>query len=159
MSQVALADASGVSRRMIVNLEAGDTNVSLATVDRLAQALGTTFVALVSDPGAESRRIDEVAWRGPGADSFAVLLGSAPARREAQLWSWSLAPQERYRAEPDPEGWHEMVFVTRGRLRIELDEGDRVVEAGGFAIYSSAQPYAYVNAARTVTRFVRTVVC
>jgi transcriptional regulator with XRE-family HTH domain len=39
LSQTALAEKSGVSRRMLVAIEAGETNVSLATLDRVAEAL------------------------------------------------------------------------------------------------------------------------
>ncbi|WP_447415044.1 hypothetical protein, partial [Clostridium perfringens] len=85
----------------------GDTNISLSSLDRLAEALGVDFIAIVSDPNASSRRIEQVAWRGRDVTSEAVLLGSVPASREAQLWRWSLAPGERYTAEPDPAGWHE----------------------------------------------------
>ncbi|MFC5907074.1 helix-turn-helix domain-containing protein [Streptacidiphilus monticola] len=159
LSQVALAEASGISRRMIVNLEGGDTNVSLSSLDRLAEALDATFVELVSDPAAQSRRIDAVVWRGEHPGSEAVLLGSVPARAEAQLWTWSLGPGERYRAEPDPEGWHEMIAVVEGRLLIERDEGPVTVDAGGYAIYGSAQRYSYVNLHDGITRFIRTVVC
>jgi transcriptional regulator with XRE-family HTH domain len=157
LSQSALASASGVSRRTIINLEAGEANISLSGLDRLAGALGASFVELVSAPTASTQAIDELAWRGrPGSE--AVLLGSAPARREAQLWSWTLAAGDRYDAEPDPAGWHEMVVVTEGRLRIERAEGPTTLEAGDYAVYSSAQKYSYVNAADDVTRFVRTVV-
>jgi transcriptional regulator with XRE-family HTH domain len=158
LSQAALAQASGISRRMIVNLEGGETNISLSSLDRLAEALGASFVDLVSDPEAHSRRIEAVAWRGARPESEAVLLGSVPARSEAQLWTWSLGPGDRYVAEPDPEGWHEMVAVTEGRLHIELATGPITVETSGYAIYSSAQTYAYVNAHDGVTRFLRTVV-
>ena len=158
LSQVALAQASGISRRMIVNLEGGETNISLSSLDRLAEALEASFVDLVSDPDAHGRRVDAVAWRGEQPESEAVLLGSVPARLEAQLWSWTLGPGDRYEAEPDPEGWHEMVTVTEGRLRIELAAGPVTVETGGYAIYSSAQTYAYANAHNGVTRFIRNVV-
>jgi transcriptional regulator with XRE-family HTH domain len=158
LSQAALAESSGISRRMIVGLEGGETNISLSSLDRLAEALGTRFVELVGDPDAHSRRIDAVAWRGTRPESEAVLLGSVPAHQEAQLWSWVLGPGERYTAEPDPVGWHEMVAVTEGRIRIELQEAPVTVEAGGFAIYSSAQTYAYANDYKGVSRFIRTVV-
>jgi transcriptional regulator with XRE-family HTH domain len=158
LSQDALAKASGISRRMIVNLEGGDTNISLSSLDRLAEALGVGFVAMVADPNASSRRIQAVAWRGHEDASEAVLLGSVPAEHEAQLWRWSLAPGERYTAEPDPAGWHEMVSVLEGRLRIEKADGIANVEAGDFAIYSSAQAYAYANAGDGPVRFVRIVV-
>ena len=40
LSQTALADASGISRRMIAGLEAGTANISLSSLDKLAHALG-----------------------------------------------------------------------------------------------------------------------
>ena len=158
LSQAALAEVSGLSRRMLVSLEAGDTNVSLASLDRLAASLGATFVDMVLDPGTGPQRAEVVAWRGTRAGSEAMLLGSAPARHEAQLWIWSLGVGERYVAEPDAAGWHEMVYVIEGALDLDLSGELHRVEAGDFAIYSSAQPYAYANAADMVTRFVRNVV-
>jgi transcriptional regulator with XRE-family HTH domain len=158
LSQAALAENSGISRRMIVSLEGGETNISLSSLDRIAEALGTNFVELVSDPAAHSRRIDALAWRGERPESEATLLGSVPARAEAQLWSWVLGPGDTYQAEPDPVGWHEMIAVTEGRIRIDLQEGPVTVAAGGFAIYASAQTYAYVNVHPGVSRFLRTVV-
>lgn len=158
LSQAALAEASGISRRMIVNVEGGDTNISLSSLDRLAAALDAGFVEIVSDPAARGRRIDVVAWRGARQESEARLLGSVPARADVQLWSWALGPGDRYDAEPDPEGWHEMIVVTEGRLLIDLAEGPVTVAAGGFAVYGSAQEYGYVNLAEGVTRFLRNVV-
>lgn len=158
MNQTTLAEASGVSRRTIINLEAGEANISLSGLDRLAEALSVTFVDLVSAPFASTRRIDALAWRGAAPESEAVLLGSAPAANEAQLWSWVLAADERYDAEPDPAGWHEMVFVSEGRLHIERDEGPVVLAPGDYAIYSSAQSFAYVNVHDGLTRFTRVVV-
>ena len=64
LSQAALAEASGLSRRMIVALEQGDTNISLSRLDRLAEALGVGFADLVRDPAAQTLRLDAVAWRG-----------------------------------------------------------------------------------------------
>jgi transcriptional regulator with XRE-family HTH domain len=159
LSQAALAEASGLSRRMVVQLEGGDTNISLVSLDRLAQALGASFIELVSDPAAQGRRADTLAWRGRHPDSRALLLGSVPATRQAELWSWSLGPGERYAAEPDPAGWHEMVVVVQGRLLVDLSEGPMTIAAGDYAIYGSAQDYAYVNLDPGVTRFIRNVVC
>lgn len=158
LSQVALAEASGISRRMIVDVEGGGTNISLSSLDRLGEALGASFVELVSDPAAHPERINAVAWRGGQPQSVAMLLGSVPARREAQLWSWTLAEGERYQAEPDPPGWHEMIVVTEGCLAIERAEGDTLVAAGAYVIFGSDQPYAYRNAHAGTTRFIRNVV-
>lgn len=158
LTQAALAEAAGMSRRMYVQLEGGDTNVSLSTLDRIADALGVDFVTVVSDPGSSRRHIDALMWRGKDENSKAVLLGSAPATAQAQLWSWSLGPGDCYVAEPDPPGWHEMIFVIEGRLLIHLEEGDLTVGAGEHAIYSSSQDFAYQNIHEGTTRFIRNVV-
>ena len=42
LSQVALAEASGISRRMIVALEGGDANISLSSLDKLYGAPGSS---------------------------------------------------------------------------------------------------------------------
>lgn len=157
MSQQGLADAAGVSRRTVINLEAGQANVSLSALDTLAAALDTTFVNLVIAPSATRDKIDELMWRGGDPASHATLLGSAPARAEGQLWQWSLGPGDRYDAEPDPDGWHEMLFVTAGAIVVEF--ADRRVElgVGDHRTYSSAQKYAYVNEAAVVATFLRVV--
>lgn len=156
LSQEGVAGQAGLSRRMIVKLEAGDTNISLANLDRLAEALGVRLVDLISDPATGAKAAATLAWRGADAESAAVLLGSVPATREVQFWSWSLGAGEHYRAEPDPPGWQEMVTVSEGRLRIDLAAGPLLVEAGGFALFDGAQPYAFVNAGEGVVRFVCT---
>lgn len=105
LSQQALADASGVSRRTIAALEAGEANISLAKLALLAEVLKIDFGTLVSPPERRgSRQLDVETWRGKLPGSLAMLHCSAPAKREAELWSWALAPGERYDAEPDPEG-------------------------------------------------------
>lgn len=155
LSQQALADASGISRRMIAGVENGEANVSLASLDRLALALGVDFTEMVRGPTAEPKNVNETMWRGDDPADFAMLLGSAPAQREAQLWIWSFAPGQRYQAEPDPAGWHEIIYVMQGRLRLELEDEVIILAVGEFRVFASDQHYAYVNAADETTRFIR----
>lgn len=159
LSQQALAEQAGVSRRMLVNIEKGDVNVSLGTLDRLAEALGVLFSALVQPPDSEdSARIDEVAWAGRFPESRARLLASKPARREVELWSWTLAPGEVYESAADDAGWHEMLVVIEGTLTLEVAESQIVVEAGDFHVYPSDRPYRYRNDGSSLLRFMRNVV-
>jgi transcriptional regulator with XRE-family HTH domain len=159
LSQSALAERAGVSRRMIVGIETDGANVSLSTLDRLAAALGTSLAALIRAPDApDNRRIDSLAWQGAGPDSRGVLLGSAPATREAELWLWSLAPGERYPSEAESGNWHEMLLVNEGLLVIETADARHEIAAGDFLIFSSAEPYVFANGGDGVVRFVRNVV-
>jgi transcriptional regulator with XRE-family HTH domain len=159
LSQDALASAAGVSRRMLVGIESGEANVSLSTLDRLAQALDVSFSHVVRAPHMpDNSRIDTLAWQGEDAHSRATLLDTMPAAREAELWTWSLAPGDRYPAEADAANWHEMLYVVEGVLTVEMDAGTRTIAAGDFLIFSSDRPYVFVNRGTDLLRFVRNVV-
>jgi transcriptional regulator with XRE-family HTH domain len=59
-----LAEAAGVSRRMVVNVEQGAANPSVGTLLRIGDALGIGLPALVQPPRL---REVEVTRRGKGA--------------------------------------------------------------------------------------------
>ena len=158
LSQVALADRSGVSRRTILKLEAGEANISLTGLDHLAEALGVTFVDLVAAPTARHTNISALAWQGSGPASAAMLLASVPASKEAQLWTWTLEPGDRYDAQPDPDGWSEMILVIDGSVRVDQQSGATELRPGDHLAFPTAQHYGYANAGDTVARFVRVVV-
>ena len=159
LSQAALAAAADVSRRMLVNIEKGDVNVSLNTLDRLAAALGVPFYALVAPPETEdAARIDEVAWAGSSADSQARLLASKAAREQVELWSWSIAPGEVYESDADPAGWANMIVVLVGELTVTLGEQRFTIAAGDFSVFPSDRPHRYANEGDVLLRFVRNVV-
>lgn len=158
LSQAVLADRSGVSRRTIVKLEAGEANISLMGLDHLANALGVTFVDLVAAPAASRTNISEVTWRGSHPASVATLLASVPASKDVQLWSWVLEPNDRYIAETDPDGWSEMILVLEGSIQVEKDAGVTELQTGEHLAFPTSQPYSYFNAGQVVARFVRVVV-
>lgn len=159
LSQSALAQNSGVSRRMLVAIEAGEKNVSLSTLDLIAEALGVAFSDLImAADNRDSSRIDELAWAGERPGSKAALLASTPARREVELWEWRLEPGEFYATNPDPEGFSEQIFVFEGCLTLLIDGGERTLVAGEFFSYASNRTQGYRNDAEVATRFVRNVV-
>ncbi|NIF18402.1 XRE family transcriptional regulator [Pantoea sp. Cy-639] len=159
LSQTALAERSGVSRRMLVAIEAGEKNVSLTTLDLIAEALGVAFSTLIQAPERRDlSRIDELAWAGEYPGSRAVLLGSSPARREVELWEWTLAPGECYSSEADAAGWSEQLYVAEGCLTLIIEGGERQLCQGEFFVFPSDCRYAYRNDGEVAVRFVRNVV-
>ena len=80
MTRRALADASGVSQRYLAQLEAGEGNISVLLIRRVAGALGVPLTALLADDAAASarrRHIALVGLRGAGKST----LGAALAER------------------------------------------------------------------------------
>lgn len=159
MSQDALATASSVSRRMIAAIEAGDANVSLATLDRLAEALGVRFSDLVQGPaGANPEKIEALAWAGDTPESSGTLLSSFTTRQEVEVWRWSLAPGECYTPVIHGPAWTETVCVTEGTLVITFIDGSKTIGAGDFHAYRCDDTTRrYDNPGPGIARFFRTI--
>jgi XRE family aerobic/anaerobic benzoate catabolism transcriptional regulator len=80
MTRKALAAASGVSERYLAQLEAGQGNISVLLLRKVARAMGASVESLVreapdDEPGA--RRIALVGLRGAGKSSLGTRLAAA----------------------------------------------------------------------------------
>ncbi len=158
LSQMALAEQSGVSRRMLAGIEAGDRNVSLAVLDKLAAALNVSFTDLIQAPEARGNHlVGELAWQGTTAESQALFVASVPARQRVELWEWTLMPGEQYDSLPDAEGWHEILYVTAGSLTLLLEKQTITLNTGETYVFNSNQQYAYANRTGQPLRFIRNV--
>ncbi|MQA05225.1 MAG: helix-turn-helix domain-containing protein [Streptosporangiales bacterium] len=152
-----LAEASTVSRRMLTQIELGQANPSLATVDRVAHALDTDFAALAlpEDDAVPTEVAGTLVWQAPDG-SHALLLGATQDPR-AELWRWTLAPGGRYDAEPDRPRAQEIHHVLSGRLTLVLEAGAQVLAPGQTCIIASDQEYAYLNEEADPVTFIRVV--
>ena len=140
-------------------LEAGETNASIGTLDKLARALGLDFATLAAVrpvPSLVPETIRAVApiWED-GAGSTAHLLDSRSGARVVEFWRWELVGGARYDAEADPPGSEELLLVHTGRLVVEVGGGRHVLMAGDHLRLPTDAPYAYVNPGRRVVRFER----
>ncbi|TXD00244.1 helix-turn-helix transcriptional regulator [Streptomyces sp. ISID311] len=142
---------------MLTDIELGQANPSLATVDRVARALDTDFAALALPENDVSRTEPEgtLVWKAPDG-STALLLGATEDPR-AELWRWTLVPGGGYDAEPDRPGAQEIHHVLAGRLTLVLETGPQVVGPGQSATIPSDQQYAYLNEHTEPTVFMRVV--
>lgn len=154
LSQKDLAARSGISLRMIGAIEAGSSSASTATLDRLGMALNATLADLVSDPAApRAQAIDRLGWSGPRGGE-GVLRWSVEVRREVEVWDWRLQPGERYEAAADPQGWRVMLFVSEGRLTLEIGAESIVIEREPYLL-DSARAHTFANLGEGPLRFFR----
>jgi transcriptional regulator with XRE-family HTH domain len=154
LSQKRLAQASGVSLRMIGAIEAGATSVSTATLDRIGIVFDATLAELVTDPSlAKSAVVDRRGWSGSNG-GHGTLRWSLDARREVDAWEWRLEPGERYEASADPATWRVTIFVVEGTLTIEYPDGREQVTADGLLL-DNGKDHAFVNEGSKPVRFFR----
>ncbi len=152
-----LAEAAGVSRRMLVNVEQGATNPSVGTLLRLSDALGIGLPALVDPPRAPAWRVTRgseapVLWRSE-AGGHAALVAGTQKPDVVELWDWTLAPGDRHESEPHTAGTQELLQVQAGTLVVGVD--DRTVELGpGDALtFSGESAHSYANPGAEPARF------
>ncbi|MFW2125376.1 cupin domain-containing protein, partial [Acinetobacter ursingii] len=84
-----------------------------------------------------------LAWQGTHLESQATLHASIPARTQVELWTWTLAAGETYVAEPDQQGWQELIYVIEGELSLEFASGTHLVATGTSFLFDSSVPYCY----------------
>lgn len=154
-----LAERSGVSRRMIVNIEGGKANASIATLLRLSDALRTSLAELVAGQAAESpsvvTRADDRGnlWQGPAGGS-AELIAAADM---LELWSWRLQPDERYESDAHHAGTRELLHVHSGRLLVTIAAVDHLLGPGDGMSFIADAPHTYACVGRRATHFAMTV--
>jgi len=159
-SQERLAELAGISRRMLVNIEAGESNASIATVDKLASVLGLAFAEVVRPPllPASTRNLPLRIWQGVQADSHATLLESVPQPGMVlELWRWQLAAGDSYHAEADAPGCNEIIYVLEGALDITLPQQQYHLAQGQSLAFASDQLYSFHNHGEQLCSFTKTI--
>ena len=159
-----LAQRSRVSRRMLVNVEQGATNPSIATLLRLSDALGIGLPTLVDpttdEPGAVVvHRVGDLSpmWTSAAGGSAVMVAGTSPPD-VTELWDWHLGPGDAYHGEPHRAGTTELLLVLAGT--VELVVGDLVhrLKTGDSAVFDGTIAHVYRNTSTSrPARFALTV--
>jgi transcriptional regulator with XRE-family HTH domain len=157
-----LAKRSGVSRRMLVSIEHGAANPSIATLLRISDALGMGLPALVDmdrPPRLQVHRAGTapVLWRGKLGGQAVLLAGTQPPD-VSELWDWTLGPGESHSSEAHAAGTRELLFVLHGQLELRVGQHAEVLARGDSASFAGDLAHEYVNASSArVARFALTV--
>src|SRR5215218_4469407 len=158
-----LSDRSGVSRRMLITIEHGEGNPSIATLLRISDALGVGLPVLVAVERPSAVTVTAagrapVLWRGPRGGQALLVAGTAPPD-VVELWDWTLQPGEAHTSEAHSAGTRELLLVLDGA--VDLRVGDRTdrLGTGDSAAFAGdvAHGYAAVADADAPARFALTV--
>jgi transcriptional regulator with XRE-family HTH domain len=156
-----LSTLAGVSKGMLVQIENGQANPSIATLCKVAAALGASVADLVQVAGEHPAEVlpagaPRLLWRGAKGGSATLLVGSTGPDM-LELWSWELRPGERYDAQAHPLGTEELIHVMTGRLALVFADVSYVIGSGGSAAAHTDRPHAYVCDGKTPVRFTMVV--
>lgn len=152
-----LAERSGVSRRMLVTVEQGAANPSIAILLRLSDALGIGLPTLVAaDPDSPihiTRDGDRAPlWTSP-AGGRAVLTTGTEAPDVVELWDWTLGPGDDHTSEAHSAGTRELVHVLAGTVIVTVADQEAELRCGDAATFPGDVPHGYRHAAGDPARF------
>jgi transcriptional regulator with XRE-family HTH domain len=152
-----LAAAAEVSRRMVVSVEQGAVNPSVATLLRLSDALGIGLPALVEPPHRTSVKVTRrgegaALWSGEGGGVGVLVAGTAPPD-VVELWDWTMAPGEVHASEPHAPGTKELIHVQQGSLVVEVADEPVTLRVGDALTFGGDVAHSYANAGRGTARF------
>lgn len=159
-----LAQRSGVSRRMLVNVEQGAANPSIATLLRLSDALGIGLPALVDTAGDATDLVSihqggeaPAMWTSPAGGRAVMVAGTNPPD-VTELWDWRLGPGDSHGSEAHRAGTRELLVVLVGALDLVVGDTEHRLKAGDSAGFDGGVAHAYRNASSTrPARFILTV--
>ena len=152
-----LAEAAGVSRRMVVNVEQGAANPSVGTLLRISDALGVGLPALVERPQAKPVKVirhgdGAVLWSSESGGRGVLVAGTEPPD-VVEMWDWTLGPGDRHVSEPHTPGTKELVQVQQGTVTIEVADQPMTLDGGDAVAFPGDVPHSYANPGTQPARF------
>ena len=144
-----LSRRSGVSKGMLVEIEKGSANPSIAILCKLAATLGVSVADIVNvakTPAVHviSQADIPVLWHGPAGGSARLLAGTSGPDM-VELWRWEMQPGELFASPGHGAGTVELFHVEEGELTLKVGEQLLQIAAGNAAVASTAEPHHYAN--------------
>jgi transcriptional regulator with XRE-family HTH domain len=149
----ALANASGVSRSMLSQIEREQANPTLAVTLRIARAFGLSLGELLEAPGAGSAitviRADDHAFHyRSDKDCRIRTLSPLNLEKDVEFYEVRLQPGGALRSSPHFEGTREFLTVQKGRVRIESAADVEELSPGSSASYRADVAHAIINSGK-----------
>jgi transcriptional regulator with XRE-family HTH domain len=149
----ALANASGVSRSMLSQIEREQANPTLAVTLRIARAFGLSLGELLESPGAASAvsviRAEDHTYHYRSDKACRIrTLSPLNLEKDVEFYEVRLQAGGALRSSPHFEGTREFVTLQKGRMRIESAADAEELNTGDSASYRADVPHALINAGK-----------
>lgn len=149
----ALANASGVSRSMLSQIERAQANPTLAVTFRIARAFGMSLGELVEAPGATSSveviRAEDHTYHYRSDEHCRIrTLSPLNLEKDVEFYEVQLKQGGALRSAPHFEGTREFLTVQKGRVRVESAGDVEELNPGDSASYRADVPHAIINAGK-----------
>jgi len=144
-----LAQASGVSRAMLGQVELGKSTPTINILWKISCALGVTFSALITN-GSASRSVTLPKSRTPVLTSHTGVFSSRALfpfdkPRTVEFYELRLKPNGTESADAHPPGTTENLVVTSGAVAITLAGETHHLQTGDAILFEADVAHVYEN--------------
>ena len=146
----ALANASGVSRSMLSQIERDEANPTLVVTLRIARAFGMSLGDLIEMPEASSAitkiRADDHTYHYR-SDKYCRIRTLSPLNleKDVEFYEVLLQPGGALRSAPHFDGTREFLTVQIGQVRVESGADAETLKPGDSVNYRADVPHAIIN--------------
>ena len=159
----ALAQASGVSRSMLSQIERNQANPTLVVTLRIARAFGVELSDLVPHSGAtpmiEVVRAGDRTYHYRSDESCQIrTLSPLHLEKDVEFYEVRLKKGGVLRSAAHYKGTREFLTVQKGRLRVESGDDVEELEEGDSASYHVDITHALINTSRSETLLLLVVI-
>jgi transcriptional regulator with XRE-family HTH domain len=161
MSLEDLAQASGVSRAALSQIETCKSNPTVGVLWKIAVGLAVPFAELVGAPRSAAvvlRRSDAQALRSADGKLESRPLAPAGASPSVELYELRLAARSTHASEAHAPGTHELLVVLTGALRLHVGGETYELAAGDTIAFAADRPHSYENPAGSEARYHNVIV-
>ncbi|MGV2880598.1 XRE family transcriptional regulator [Pantoea vagans] len=156
-----LSRRAGVSKGMLVEIEKGAANPSIAILCKIAAALRVSVADIVSISHSPDAWLIEnsempVLWQGEQGGSAQLLAGTRGPDM-IELWRWQMFAGEVFSSSGHSSGTLELLHVEQGTLALTVGEQTLVIQQGCAAVARTDMPHAYASADDQPVIFTMTV--
>jgi transcriptional regulator with XRE-family HTH domain len=149
LSLEALAQASGVSRAMLGQVELGQSAPTINVLWKIARAVDVPFSALITSAQATGPKVLRAAaakrlMSSDGSFSSRALFPYDEPRR-VEFYELRLAPKGVEHAEPHAPGTTENLVVAKGQVVIEVRGQTHELGTGDAILFEADAPHVYRN--------------
>lgn len=144
LSLAKAAEATGVSKAMLGQIERGESSPTIATLWKIAKGFHLPLSALIDAPARPDAQGGEVfrTVQFPGSIAVKMVFPFDP-ELGAETFHIRLTPNQRHESQAHEAGMTEEVFVLEGEMKV-LRDGEWVgLKTGEGLRFAADQPHGY----------------
>ena len=151
LSLDALAAASGVSKAMLSQIEAEKVNPTVATLWKIAHALGVDFENLLHGESNSAKRFDLnpaeriTSFTTDRSGTIFRVLSPIRMAEDLEMYLVTLQPGAEHHSQPHQDKTEEFLTMLAGEVEVSAGENHAVLHKGDFLSYQSDVEHSLAN--------------